>query len=62
MTREAIAKKQQDGSGVCSVMTRDEQDEPLAQLVLTDLWGVAKRLEIRLNTVGIKITASIAGR
>ena len=48
------AKKQQDGSGVCSIMTREEQDEALSQLVLTDLWGVAKRLEIRLNTVGIK--------
>lgn len=47
------AKKQQGGSGVCSIMTREEQDEALAQLALTDLWGVAKRLEIRLNASGI---------
>ena len=54
-----IAKKHQDGSGVCSIMTREEQDEALAQLVLTDLWGVAKRLEIRLNAIGIKTSLQL---
>jgi DNA polymerase V len=48
------AKRQQSGGGVCSVMTMSEQENALANMVLTDLWGVAKRLALRLNAIGIE--------
>jgi hypothetical protein len=35
-------------------MTELAQEAALADLVLTDLWGVAKRLALRLNALGIE--------
>lgn len=46
-----IAKK--SGAGVWSAMDEREQTEVLASLALTDLWGVAKRMAIRLNALSI---------
>ncbi len=47
------AKRQQGGSGVCSIMELPEQKAALANLALTDLWGVAKQMALRLNAIGI---------
>lgn len=46
-----IAKKQ--GSGIWLAMTESQQSDVLAKLELTDLWGVAKRMALRLNQLGI---------
>ena len=46
-----IAKK--TGAGVWSVMTERDQSEVLAKLALTDLWGIAKRMAVRLEQLGI---------
>lgn len=41
------------GNGVSLLMTTDAQSEALAQLKLTDLWGVAGRMEKRLAAIDI---------
>ncbi len=41
------------GGGVQSLMTAEAQLAALAQLELTELWGVAQRMEKRLNAIGI---------
>jgi nucleotidyltransferase/DNA polymerase involved in DNA repair len=41
-------------------MTELAQEAALADLVLTDLWGVAKRLALRLNALGIEKPSSCA--
>ncbi len=46
-----LAKKQH--AGVWTVMSESAQTAALAQLALTDLWGVASRLALRLDKLGI---------
>lgn len=48
------AKKDASSCGVCSLLQEREQTTALAKFQLTDLWGVAKRLAIRLNAIGIE--------
>jgi DNA polymerase V len=48
-----MAKKQSGREGVCSLMTRRDQTDALTAMTLTDLWGVATRLERRLMKLGI---------
>lgn len=46
-----IAKKRE--SGVCLMACDDAERAALADIELTDLWGVAKRFALRLNKIGI---------
>ena len=47
------AKKTPSTGGVCLLLSPEAQTEALARLELTDLWGVAKRLDERLRAIGI---------
>lgn len=47
------AKKQPGRDGVCNLMEQGDQIEALSHLALTDLWGVAGRMALRLNALGI---------
>lgn len=47
------AKKQVQSDGVCDLMETHMQDEALSRLTLTDLWGVAGRMALRLEAIGI---------
>ncbi len=47
------AKKQPGRDGVCNLMAESDQIDALANLELTDLWGVAGRMALRLNALGI---------
>ena len=49
-----LAKKRPERGGVVSLTEQHEQEAALAKLQLTDLWGVAKRLALRLNALGIQ--------
>lgn len=48
------AKKQAGGDGVCDLMEEQAQQEALSRLALTDLWGIAGRMAIRLQAIGIE--------
>jgi DNA polymerase V len=48
------AKKNPKWDGVCSLMSKDTQTEALKALDLTDLWGIAGRLDKRLRALGIE--------
>ncbi|MBB3967179.1 Y-family DNA polymerase [Rhizobium metallidurans] len=48
-----IAKKSPESGGVLALMTEAEQTAALARLELTDLWGLARRMEARLHALGI---------
>lgn len=48
-----VAKKSPEMGGVLSLMEPDAQTAALAQLDITDLWGVAGRLAVRLAEIGI---------
>lgn len=48
------AKKGPDSGGVTVLMTAAAQEAALAQLEITDLWGVAGRLAKRLEEIGIR--------
>jgi len=50
---KAANRLAKQGDGVRLLMTQDAQAEALAQLKLTDLWGVAGRMEKRLAVIGI---------
>lgn len=47
------AKKQPGRGGVCLLLNEADQTAALADLALTDLWGVAGRMAARLNKLGI---------
>lgn len=47
------AKKNPDGNGVCNLMCETDQIRALGAMELTDLWGVASRMAIRLRDLGI---------
>ena len=47
------AKKQPGREGVCDLMKERDQIDALSNLELTDLWGVAGRMALRLNALGI---------
>jgi DNA polymerase V len=47
------AKTNPGREGVCALLTHADQTEALGALELTDLWGVAGRLEKRLRALGI---------
>jgi DNA polymerase V len=47
------AKKQPGRDGVCDLTKESDQIDALANLELTDLWGVAGRMALRLNELGI---------
>ena len=47
------AKKQPGRGGVCNLMVEADQVEALAAMELTDLWGVAGRMAVRLKALGI---------
>lgn len=49
-----LAKKAPECGGVLSLETVYAQELALAQIKLTDLWGVAGRLAARLETIGIR--------
>jgi DNA polymerase V len=49
-----LAKKDAASGGVCCLLDEASQRGALAKLELTDLWGVARRLELRLSAIGIK--------
>ena len=48
-----LAKKDPASGGVRVLMTAADQERALAQLELTDLWGVARRLSERLKAQGV---------
>lgn len=48
------AKKDPASGGVLDLMALADQERALAGLSLTDLWGVAGRLAVRLNALGIR--------
>lgn len=48
------AKKNPASRGVGVMMGHREQDAALAKIELTDIWGVARRLSARLESIGIK--------
>lgn len=48
------AKKNPGMEGVCALLTEAEQTKALGALELTDLWGIASRLEKRLRALGIE--------
>ncbi|MFZ5734396.1 MAG: Y-family DNA polymerase [Pseudomonadota bacterium] len=47
------AKKNQNSGGVAILMDERSQTEALANLALTDLWGIAARMAAKLAAVGI---------
>ena len=47
------AKKDQKHGGAVLLLDQAAQDDALAKIGLTDLWGVADRLAARLNAIGI---------
>ena len=49
-----LAKKDPASGGMLSLATVDAQKLALAQIKLTDLWGVAGRLAARLEAIGIR--------
>src|SRR5262249_19031280 len=49
-----FAKKDADARGVRVIMTDAEQEQMLARMELTDLWGIASRLAKRLAKLGIR--------
>lgn len=48
-----LAKKTPESGGVLALLTEAEQTAALARLELTDLWGLARRMEVRLQAIGI---------
>ena len=52
--RNRTAKKNPNSDGVCNLMRPQDQIEALEALALTDLWGVASRMALRLQDLGIK--------
>lgn len=48
------AKKNPNSDGVCNLMRPQDQIEALEALTLTDLWGVAGSMALRLQNLGIK--------
>jgi DNA polymerase V len=48
-----VAKKDQKHEGVALLLDEMAQNEALAHIELTDLWGVAGRLAARLKAIGI---------
>ena len=48
-----IAKKTASTGGVCLLLSPEAQTDALARLQLTDLWGIARRLDERLRAIGI---------
>ncbi|WP_132537854.1 Y-family DNA polymerase [Rhizobium sp. PP-F2F-G48] len=48
-----LAKKTPESGGVLALMTEAEQTAALAGLKLTDLWGLASRMEARLRDIGV---------
>jgi DNA polymerase V len=48
-----IAKRDEKHGGVVLLLDEAAQDQALARMELTDLWGVAGRLAARLNLLGI---------
>jgi DNA polymerase V len=56
-----LAKKGQGRDGVHALMSEAEQTQALAQLDLTDLWGVAGRLAKRLAELGISTPLQLRG-
>lgn len=48
------AKKRTGSDGVCCLMEESAQVTALSDLTLTDLWGVAGRMAIRLESMGIR--------
>jgi DNA polymerase V len=49
-----VAKKTSESLGVLSLMDEPSQTAALAKLELTDLWGLAGRIEKRLQALGIR--------
>lgn len=52
-----IAKKRPEREGVCALMTEADQTRALETMALTDLWGVAARMERHL--AGLNITTPL---
>jgi len=48
-----VAKKNEKRGGAMLLLDEASQDAALAQMELTDLWGVAGRLAARLSAIGI---------
>jgi len=48
------AKKDSASGGVAMLFTRESQEDALSRIELTDLWGIAGRLAVRLKAVGIE--------
>ena len=48
------AKRDAALGGVCQLLDAQHQTEALARLQLTDLWGVAGRMALRLEQIGIR--------
>ncbi len=48
-----LAKKNPAGGGVKTLLTTADQEAGLASLALTDLWGVADHMAVRLAALGI---------
>lgn len=49
-----LAKKRPGLGGVCALMDERAQQEALEATALTDIWGVARRLAVRLEALGIR--------
>ncbi len=47
------AKKRPGRGGVCLLLNERDQTEALAAMELTDLWGIAGRMAVRLKALGI---------
>ena len=47
------AKKDPASGGVCLLLTEGAQSDALDRMELTDLWGVADRMALRLSKIGI---------
>lgn len=47
------AKKDAGSHGICILLREREQTQALAKIELTDLWGVAERMAVRLRAIGI---------
>jgi DNA polymerase V len=54
LAKVANRRAKKIGDGVCVLMDQESQTDALSELGLTDLWGVARRMEKRFYAIGIK--------
>lgn len=55
-----LAKKNPDMAGVCALSTPTLIKRALKQVDVADIWGIGRRLAIRLNDMGIYTAAALA--